>query len=59
MHQPKNFIGTRLKRYMEMWHKGTGTGTELQDLIGKQIGFDARNAITFYTLNLVQGTQQV
>ena len=59
VHQSQHLVAARLQGHMEVWHEGAARGTELQYLVGQQVGFDAADAIAFDALHPVQCAYEV
>ena len=58
-HQAQHLIASALQGNVEVRHKGTALCTELQHLVGEQVGLYAGYAVSLYTLYCIQGLQQV
>lgn len=58
VHELEHRIGTALQGDMEMRHELAAAGTEGDDLVGEQVGFNAADAKTLNALNGVQGLHE-
>ena len=58
-HQFQHLIAAGLQRHMEMRHEATRRRHPIDNLIGEQIRLYRGNAVTLYSVNLVQSLYKV
>ena len=58
-HQSQYLVAAALQGYVEMWYKLLAVGTESQHLIGEQVRFYTRYAITLDAFHLIESPNQV
>ena len=53
-HEGEYGVAATLEGNVEVGHEGTAVGTEVHDLVGEQIGLDARDAVAFDAFDAIE-----